>query len=99
MKSSMRHKIETAQAGEIREVARPMEKQYRHGPAAGERDLNEQKYRLLFDSIDEGFCIIQVIFDANENPVDYRFLEVNPAFVRQTGLREATGRRMRELAP
>ena len=63
------------------------------------RLASEQKYRLLFDSIDEGFCIIQVIFDKNESPVDYRFLEVNPAFVRQTGLDKATGKRMLELAP
>src|SRR5688572_27359579 len=68
--------------------------------AVDERALaGEQKYRFLFDSIDEGFCIIEVIFDENDRPVDYRFLEVNPAFVRQTGLNNATGKRMRELAP
>ena len=32
-------------------------------------------------------------------PVDYRFLEVNPAFEKHTGLRDATGKRIRELAP
>jgi PAS domain S-box-containing protein len=32
-------------------------------------------------------------------PVDYRFLEVNPAFERQSGLTGATGKRARELVP
>jgi PAS domain S-box-containing protein len=59
----------------------------------------EAKYQALFESIDEGFCIIEVIFDRHDKPVDYRFLEVNPAFERQTGLTEARGRTMRELAP
>jgi PAS domain S-box-containing protein len=60
---------------------------------------SEHRYRRLFDSMDEGFCIIEVIFDAANTPVDYRFLEVNGAFERQTGLHNAVGKRMRELAP
>jgi PAS domain S-box-containing protein len=60
---------------------------------------SEEKYRTLFESIDQGFCTIEVLFDENEKPVDYRFLMVNPAFERQTGIRDATGRRMREIAP
>ena len=60
---------------------------------------SEQRYRRLFDTMDEGFCIIQMIFDAENRPVDYRFLEINAAFQRQSGLREAEGKLMRELAP
>jgi PAS domain S-box-containing protein len=60
---------------------------------------SEESYRLLFDSIDEGFCIIEVIFDENEKPIDYRFLKINPSFEKQTGLIDAQGKRMRELAP
>ena len=40
-----------------------------------------------------------MIFDAEGRPADYRFLEVNPAFEKQTGLRGAQGRLMRNLAP
>jgi len=58
-----------------------------------------EKYRTLFESIDEGFCVIEVLFDAANRPVDYRFLEANPAFVSQTGLHDAVGRTMRDLAP
>nr|WP_255428123.1 PAS domain S-box protein [Ramlibacter cellulosilyticus] len=58
-----------------------------------------ERYRTLFESIDEGFCILEVLFDAQERPVDYRFLEVNPAFARQAGLVDAVGRTIREMVP
>ena len=67
--------------------------------AEAELRESEQKYRTLFDSIDEGFCTIEVLLDENEKPVDYRFLQVNPSFERQTGIKNAVGRRMREIAP
>jgi len=60
---------------------------------------SEERYRMLFDTLIEGFCIIEVIFDHQDQPVDYRFLEINPAFEAQTGLKNAQGRLMRELAP
>jgi PAS domain S-box-containing protein len=60
---------------------------------------SDARYRTLFDSIDEGFCVIQVLFDDTGRPVDYRFEEANGAFAKHTGLENAVGRRMRELAP
>lgn len=61
---------------------------------------NEERYRTLFNSIDEGFCVIQMIYDENQKPVDYVFLELNPVFIEQTGLTEAVpGKTMRELVP
>ena len=59
----------------------------------------DEHYHNLFTSIDEGFCIIEMIFDAHDKPVDYRFLEMNPSFERQSGLHQATGKRIRELVP
>ena len=67
--------------------------------AYGQLRESELRYRTLFDSIDEGFCIIEVIFDEDNKPMDYRFLEINPSFETQTGLANAQGRTMRELAP
>jgi signal transduction histidine kinase/PleD family two-component response regulator len=61
--------------------------------------LSEERYRGLFNSIDEGFTIIEVIFDADHRPVDYLILEVNPGFEQQCGLRNATGKRILELLP
>ena len=60
---------------------------------------SEEKYSMLFNSIDEGFCIIELIFDDQKKPADYRFLAVNASFEKQTGLSDAVGKRMREFAP
>ncbi len=60
---------------------------------------SEIRYRTLFDSIDQGFCTIEVLFDEAGEAVDYRFLEINPAFARITGLENAIGERMRVLTP
>lgn len=60
---------------------------------------SEAHYHTLFDSIDEGFCVIELIFDHANKPIDYRFLELNPSFIKQSGLNEALGKRMSELAP
>lgn len=61
--------------------------------------FKKELWELLFNSIDEGFCIIEMIFDEQKKPVDYRFLVINSSFERQTGLRDAVGKRMREFAP
>ncbi|HLT35102.1 MAG TPA: ATP-binding protein [Enhygromyxa sp.] len=58
----------------------------------------EHDYRGAFEAIDQGFCIIEVLFD-DQVAVDYRFVAVNPAFERQTGIQHAVGRRMRDIAP
>lgn len=47
---------------------------------------SETRYRTLFESIDEGFSLIEVLFDENEKAHDYRFLEINPAFEILTGI-------------
>jgi len=60
---------------------------------------SELQYRTLFDTLIEGFCTIEMVFDPEGKPVDYRFLEINPAFEKQTGLHNAQGRLMRDLAP
>jgi diguanylate cyclase (GGDEF)-like protein/PAS domain S-box-containing protein len=60
---------------------------------------SEERYRTLFTSIDEGFCILEVIFDDDGSAVDYRYLEYNPAFEQQSGLVNALGRTIREMVP
>lgn len=60
---------------------------------------SDYRYRALFQTIDTGFCIIEVVFDPGGAVLDYVFLETNEAFESQTGLRGANGRSMRELAP
>lgn len=60
---------------------------------------SEDRYRTLFATIDEGFCVIEMLYDADGRPVDYRYLETNPAFAAHTGLENASGRTIRELVP
>ncbi|HET8744488.1 MAG TPA: ATP-binding protein [Ramlibacter sp.] len=55
------------------------------------------EYQALFDATDEGFCILQMLFDAAGVPVDGFFLQANPSFERQSGLRGVIGRHMSEL--
>jgi PAS domain S-box-containing protein len=69
-----------------------------HARAESALRANGGKYRTLFDSIDEGYLLSEVIFDNDGRPVDLLFLEANPAAVRLAG-RDFTGRRLREIDP
>lgn len=60
---------------------------------------SQERYRTLFDSIDEGFCVIEVIWNGLGEPIDYRYLETNRAFAENSGLRDAVGRRVLEFVP
>ena len=60
---------------------------------------SELRYRTLFNQMDEGFCIIELIFDTQQTPIDWRFLEVNPAFAKVTGIPDARGKCISEIAP
>ncbi|APT34756.1 blue-light-activated protein [Methylobacterium phyllosphaerae] len=60
---------------------------------------SEARYRTLFEAVDAGFCIVEMRYDAAGRAVDYRFVEVNPAFERHTGLRDVAGRWLSEVVP
>ena len=61
--------------------------------------ISEEQYRTLFESIDQGFCTIEMLFDDRGRAVDYRFLQTSPSFSRQSGMEHARGKTRRELAP
>lgn len=60
---------------------------------------NEERYRTLFNSIDEGFSLMEIIFDDSERPIDFRYIEVNTAFEKQTGLADVVDKRIKTLVP
>jgi PAS domain S-box-containing protein len=60
---------------------------------------NEERYRALFNSIEQGFAILELLYDETGTANDYRFLEVNPALERLTGLRDVVGKRICEVVP
>jgi len=63
--------------------------------------LNERRYQALFDAMLAGFAVHEIICDEQGEPCDYRFLEVNPAFERLTGLAadDIVGRTVKEVLP
>lgn len=60
---------------------------------------SESKYRNLFEQMDQGVCLVEMIFNQDGTPKDYRFIEINPVFENQTGLKNATGKTALELVP
>ncbi|MDO8837204.1 MAG: ATP-binding protein, partial [Vicinamibacterales bacterium] len=65
------------------------------------REEAEQSYRTLFREMLDGFALHEIICDENGAPVDYRFLAVNPAFERLTGLKgvDIIGRTVSAILP
>ena len=66
--------------------------------ARAERVEREKPYQLLFNSIHEGFGILDAV-RGPDRPNDYRFVTVNPAFAVQSGVAEVVGRTVREAFP
>ncbi|NJK59341.1 MAG: PAS domain S-box protein [Oscillatoriales cyanobacterium SM2_1_8] len=64
-----------------------------------EREAARDRYRLLFESIHEGFAVIEVLFDDQNQPVDVYFWEANAAFCAFVGQPELAGRRGSAWAP
>jgi len=66
-----------------------------------ERKRVEEEYRTLFRQMLDGFAVHEIICDEAGHPVDYRYLKVNPAFERMTGLKaeDVLGRTVLEVLP
>lgn len=60
---------------------------------------SEERYRALFNSIDTGYAVLEVMFDPADAVLDARYLQVNPAFARHTGLFNVEGQTLRTLVP
>ncbi|MFP4342443.1 MAG: PAS domain-containing protein [Cyclobacteriaceae bacterium] len=63
------------------------------------RRSSEDRYQRLFYSIEDGFCVCEMLVDEQGRPYDYRFLEVNHTFESHTGLKDAAGKTALELVP
>jgi PAS domain S-box-containing protein len=68
--------------------------------SAASTDISaEARYRTLFDSIDEGFCIIEFI-DGPAGPLsDYVHVAANAAYAVNTGIENVVGQKVREMVP
>jgi PAS domain S-box-containing protein len=104
--------LTAAQASALRNLGRQVTSQLELRRAVAQRDralalarshdlqraASDERYRTLFGAIDAGFCVVELRF-AGGHPVDYRYIELNPAFASLTGLTDAEGQWMRTLAP
>ncbi len=61
----------------------------------------ERDYKTLFREMLDGFALHEIICDASGEPADYRFLDINPAFERMTGLKrqDVLGKTVLQLLP
>lgn len=60
---------------------------------------SEQRFRTLFEAMDDGYCVIEPLYDAQGHPVDYRYHLANPALEQHTGLTDVVGKTARQLMP
>ncbi|MBP0485055.1 ATP-binding protein [Sagittula salina] len=77
----------------------------RGGEGAGRSDLkaalleSEARYRVLFEAIDDGFCVIQFT-DGPDGPLtDYVHIEANSGYARHTGISGIVGKTVFDVAP
>ncbi len=71
----------------------------RQGALQEQIRINEERYRGLFNSMDNGFSLNEIICDTDGTPIDYRIVEVNPAFEKVSGFsrEKLMGKRAKEV--
>ena len=69
--------------------------------AEKELKQSEERFRALFENIQEGFSLHELVYDVAKKPIDYRFLEINSSFERFTGQKkeDIIGKRVTEVFP
>ncbi|MEH3112527.1 PAS domain S-box protein [Pedobacter terrae] len=58
----------------------------------------KDRYYSIFNAIDDGFCIYEVLYNQENKPYDLKWIEVNPAYQIQTGLSDVVGKLHSELS-
>ncbi|MBC7698200.1 MAG: PAS domain S-box protein, partial [Bacteroidia bacterium] len=63
------------------------------------KSIIEERYHTLFNSIEEGFCILEKVETAVGGQMDFRYIEANPAFELQAGIPNVAGKTIRQVFP
>ncbi|HDQ40415.1 MAG TPA: diguanylate cyclase [Desulfonatronum sp.] len=86
---------------EAREIVARVKSLLRIKQAESALRESEQRYRALFKAMLNGFALHEAVRDDQGNLLDFRYVEVNPAFETQTGLglNTVVGRTIREVLP
>lgn len=91
------HVIRNAQGKAVRMIGAMLDLTQSRSAATALRK-SEERIRTIVETIETAFAIVEVKFDEADRPVDYRFIEVNPAFEREAGV-NLRGRWVTEYAP
>ena len=64
-------------------------------------EVSQKRLQSLFDNMQEGFALHEIIEDKNGKVIDYEILEANPAFEKITGLnlQQLQGQTIRQILP
>ncbi|MFC7535903.1 response regulator [Sphingomonas sp. GCM10030256] len=80
-----------------RSALRARRRQYEARSRLEDLRKSEARYRTLFETMDEGFCVIRFL-DGPEGPAsDYVHVEANPAYAVNAGIPDIVGKRLREI--
>ncbi|MBX5239606.1 PAS domain S-box protein [Rhizobium sp. NLR22b] len=60
---------------------------------------SEAKFRAVFETMIEACCIFEMIYDDLGRPVDWKILEANAAYEKQSGLKDVAGKLASEVMP
>ena len=87
--------------GVIRDITERKQAETDLSRAKDKAEQSENRLSSVFEAMSEGFSIQEVICDDNGKPIDLRFIDANPAFEKQTGLKnsETLGHTLLELFP
>ena len=70
----------------------------KHAVSRERLHASQERFTTVLEAIDTAFAVVEVRFDSDDRPVNYRFLEANPAFERQAGV-NLQGKWVTEFAP
>ncbi|GAA4010176.1 hypothetical protein GCM10022280_04210 [Sphingomonas swuensis] len=82
-----------------RSALRGRKRQYDARARLEELRDSESRFRTLFETMDEGFAVIEFI-DSEHGPLsDYVHIQANPAYERHAGIPNVVGQKVREMVP
>jgi PAS domain-containing protein len=90
----MPHPVRDGDQQRSKRIAAP-----RAGGGAAPSGEGEDAYRGIFQTLNDGLCLLEAEFDPELGETDFLILDANPAFERQFGGSDLSVRRWSETAP